>query len=155
MKVRVTGPGVASEAVTDVKGCAVFEVVPSANGTNYEVALLGPADSAIYVNPAGESQPSVTAHYLRPGDSRTVTFEDYEQAASLTVTVDATLDPTATSAAIGPHSGGAGNIREVLLVDGKAEFDLLSPGIYTVWAGASTPVSVTLGPGEHGEVSIP
>ncbi|MDR1188832.1 MAG: hypothetical protein LBK95_15535 [Bifidobacteriaceae bacterium] len=155
MKVRVTGPGVAAEAVPDAKGCAVFEVEPAAAGFDYEVTLLGPTGSVVYLNPNRDLQPSQIEYSVKPGGTRPVSFEGYDAAASLTVTVDTTLDPSVTSVSISPKSGGMGGEVTAALVDGEAEFELLYPGEYDVSAGAFTPAPVTLEAGEHSEVSIP
>jgi hypothetical protein len=169
MKVRVTGPGTAFETTTDATGCAIVVVKPPATGADYEVTLLGHTGPTLYVDSNRQPQPSQTVYSLKPGDSRPVPFELYDPAASLTVTVDTTLDPSVTSVAVLPSSAGFGPEMPLPLTDGKAEFDILCPGNYSVWAGTSSgtpdapgpvsvvfgPLPVTLGPTEHVEVSLP
>jgi hypothetical protein len=92
-----------------------------------------------------------------PGDVRQHTFEFYDMAASLTVKVTG-ASPSVTTASLLPLAGGAGGEIERTLVDGKAEFEVVYPGTYSLWAGtgadASPTQSVTLAPGQKGSEEV-
>ncbi|MDR0432264.1 MAG: type II secretion system GspH family protein [Bifidobacteriaceae bacterium] len=154
IRVRAAAPGFRQEAVTDSRGCAVFVMETPTEGFDVELTLLGQGSNT-YVNLAREAEPTLTEYHVTAGSSRNPVFENYDRAASLVVKVEGT--PDADEVTITPLSSAAGDEITAPIVDGIAEFDRLHPSTYGLRIGSSTPISITLTPGERltEEVVIP
>jgi hypothetical protein len=156
IRVQVTGPGYTGSAITDARGCALFVVKPPVGGYgDYDVQLLGSTGGGHFVNLIGEERPTQTVLTVSAGQSRNITFVNYDDGGGLTVTV-VNAGPTDTEVVLLPAMGGAGSERTAPIVDGKAVFSGLNPGQYSASVGAtSISVTITAGSSTQAQLVIP
>ncbi|MDR2567395.1 MAG: hypothetical protein LBC97_15300 [Bifidobacteriaceae bacterium] len=156
VQVEVTGPQVLTgPQITNAAGCAVFTVVPaSPTGSDYTVTLLGYQGGSSFVYPNGQVNPSQPAP-VQPGANTSVKFEDYNEAASLTVVVPNAPESVQFVQAR-PLFALGGTARQASLVGGVATFTGLAPGDYSIDIGGVSKATVTLvpGPNPSKEVSL-
>jgi hypothetical protein len=148
VSVRVAGNGAPPVAqTTDHRGCAAFEVMPAAVGSDYEITLLG-GHGAAYVDLLGQSQPVKQISEVVAGGAFLVKFTDYDKAAQLTVTV-LNVNPSIHHVFLEPMFAGGGDTIQQPVKGSAAAFTNLYPGSYVVRAGLAEPVAVALAPGEN------
>jgi hypothetical protein len=151
VSVKATAAGETVSGVTDSRGCALLTVSPGASGADYTVALEG--SSGNFINPGGSSEWEQPVDNVEEGAWRQVPFSGFERAASLSVTVH-NLNESVMVARLLPASAAQGGERASEIKSGKATFEKLYPGAYSVWAGDSDVVAVTLVAGEDASIGV-
>jgi type II secretory pathway pseudopilin PulG len=132
IKVSVAGPGSGAAAITtNDAGCAVFVVTPAAGGSEYEVTLDGYAGAGQYVYSNGAPNPTYTMP-LSPGERGPHKFPDYSLSGRVTVELGPTSPPPVDPVVVLEPMWAAGAPMSAELVEGKALFEPVAPGTYSV-----------------------
>ncbi|MDR3359821.1 MAG: hypothetical protein LBO20_04065 [Bifidobacteriaceae bacterium] len=146
IRVEASGNGASEVQFTDKRGCAVLSVTPGGASVDYTVTITG--GQKHYVDPAGDPAPSQQVSGVGQGAWQSREFKNYDLAAALSVHVK-NKNELVNAVTLTPASLGSGEARQAPIGPGGiAVFENVYPGIYSVAAGNSDPVMVTLAPGD-------
>jgi hypothetical protein len=136
-------------------GCVLFVVKPPTTGGDYVVTILGNTGGQAYVNLSSEVTETKTEYSVQPQQVRTIRFENYDQAASVTANVTLGGGGTADSVTLTPLGGTAGPVTATV-VGGVANFDAVYPTTYSVETQPTPclPNSITVAPGENQTIDV-
>jgi type II secretory pathway pseudopilin PulG len=147
VRVRISGTTALTVLTTNAFGCAVTLVTPAASGSDYDVQLLG-GPGGVHVTPGGDPEPTQQLLTVMPGSSRSMLFEAYDKAATLTVTVDdwENWDPPVTEVVLTPSSALGGGPKELPFTGADVVFENLYPDVYNLTVGTTPPMAVGTAP---------